>query len=180
MKVISPEENGSQPMGPVPSELVALKERIQDQPPLVRQELEPLIDEVMEHAVFRSRVMLIARDALQRFRVEMAAMQFDLDMTKRERRMPDRPDDRPVALLRAGRRRVFVVLAARGRRYGEPRRDHPADIGQAFRRAIDGKVIGFVPKWIVEVDDVDGGDAGSNQREMVVHDFAADLAGGTR
>ena len=46
-----------------PSELVALKERIQDQPPSVREELEPLIDEVMEHAVFRSRVMLIARDA---------------------------------------------------------------------------------------------------------------------
>ena len=64
---------------------MALKERIQDQPASVRQELEPLIDEVMEHAVFRSRVMLIARDALQRFRVEMAAMQFDLDMTKRER-----------------------------------------------------------------------------------------------
>jgi hypothetical protein len=85
MRLISPEENGAKPLGPVPSELVALKERIQDQPPAVRRELEPLIDEVMEHAVFRSRVMLIARDALQRFRVEMAAMQFDLDMTKRER-----------------------------------------------------------------------------------------------
>ena len=85
MRLISAEENGSQPLGPVPSELVALKERIQDQPAAVRQELEPLIDEVMEHAVFRSRVMLIARDALQRFRVDMAAMQFDLDMTKNER-----------------------------------------------------------------------------------------------
>jgi hypothetical protein len=85
MRMISAEQNGLQPLGPVPSELVALKERIQDQPAAVRQELEPLIDEVMEHAVFRSRVMLIARDALQRFRVEMAAMQFDLDMTKRER-----------------------------------------------------------------------------------------------
>jgi hypothetical protein len=41
----------------------------------------------MEHAVFRSRVMLIARDALQRFRVDMAAMQFDLDMTRRERNL---------------------------------------------------------------------------------------------
>jgi hypothetical protein len=85
MRMISAAENGSQPVGPVPNELVALKERIQDQPVAVRRELEPLIDEVMEHAVFRSRVMLIARDALQRFRVEMAAMQFDLDMTRRER-----------------------------------------------------------------------------------------------
>jgi hypothetical protein len=86
MSLSSPEEmKSSQPLGQFPSELVALKERIQNQPAAVREELEPLIDEVMEHAVFRSRVMLIARDALQRFRVEMAAMRFDLDVTKRER-----------------------------------------------------------------------------------------------
>ena len=85
MRLISPDENGSRPLGQFPSELVALKEKIQDQPEAVRDELEPLIDEVMEHAVFRSRVMLIARDALQRFRVEMAAMRFDLDVTRRER-----------------------------------------------------------------------------------------------
>jgi len=85
MRLICADENAAPPIVQCPSELVALKERIQDQPPSVREELEPLIDEVMEHAVFRSRVMLIARDALQRFRVEMAAMQFDLDMTKRER-----------------------------------------------------------------------------------------------
>jgi hypothetical protein len=64
---------------------VALKGRIQDQPARVRAELEPLIDEVLEHAVFRSRVMLIAREALQRFRTDLAAMQFDLEATKRER-----------------------------------------------------------------------------------------------
>ena len=85
MRLICAEEDGSEPAEQCPSELVALKERIQDQPPSVRRELEPLIDEVMEHAVFRSRVMLIARDALQQFRVEMAAMRFDLDATKRER-----------------------------------------------------------------------------------------------
>jgi hypothetical protein len=72
--------------GQVPTELVALKGRIQDQPAAVRAELEPLIDEVLEHAVFRSRVMLIAREALQRFRVDLAAAQFDLEVTKRERR----------------------------------------------------------------------------------------------
>jgi hypothetical protein len=41
----------------------------------------------MEHAVFRSRVMSIARDALQQFRVELAAVKLDLEATKRERRM---------------------------------------------------------------------------------------------
>jgi hypothetical protein len=65
---------------------VELKGRILGQEPRVRAELEPLIDEVLEHALFRSRVMLIARDALQRFRVDLAATRFDLEMTKRERR----------------------------------------------------------------------------------------------
>jgi hypothetical protein len=79
------EKDGAVPSGQVPTELVELKERIQDQPADVREELEPLIDEVLEHAVFRSRVMLIARDALQRFRVEMAAVKLDLEATKREK-----------------------------------------------------------------------------------------------
>ena len=71
--------------GRFPDELVVLKERIQDQPAAVRAELEPLIDDVLEHAMFRSRVMLIAREALQRFRLDLASLQFDLEATKRER-----------------------------------------------------------------------------------------------
>jgi len=70
----------------VPTELVELKERILGQPPAVRAELEPLIDEVMEHAMFRSRVMLIAREALQRFRLDLASVRFDLEATRREGR----------------------------------------------------------------------------------------------
>ncbi len=72
--------------GQIPGELVALKERIQGQPPRVRAELEPLIDEVMEHAVFRSRVMMIARDAMQQFRTDIAALRLDLEATRREAR----------------------------------------------------------------------------------------------
>jgi hypothetical protein len=86
MSLISLEGTAPDALGECPSELLTLKERIQFQPPSVREELEPLIDEVMDHAIFRGRVMLIARDALQRFRVEMAALKFDLDMTKREQR----------------------------------------------------------------------------------------------
>jgi hypothetical protein len=71
--------------GQVPTELVELKDRIAGQPAQVRAELEPLIDEVLEHAMFRSRVMLIAREALQRFRVDLSAIRFDLDVTKTER-----------------------------------------------------------------------------------------------
>jgi hypothetical protein len=69
----------------VPTELVALKERIREQPAQVRADLEPLIDEVMEHALFRNRVMLIAREALERFRLDLTALRFDLEATRRER-----------------------------------------------------------------------------------------------
>jgi hypothetical protein len=71
--------------GQLPTELVELKDRIAGQPDQVRAALEPLIDEVLEHAMFRSRVMLIAREALQRYRVDLSAMRFDLDAIKRER-----------------------------------------------------------------------------------------------
>ena len=87
MSLTSVDEKSSEPPTQVPTELVALKEKIQVQPPDVRETLEPLIDEVMEHAVFRSRVISIARDALQQFRVELAAVKLDLEATKRERRM---------------------------------------------------------------------------------------------
>jgi hypothetical protein len=70
----------------LPTELLALSERIRDQSQDVRTELEPLLDEVLEHTVFRNRVMLIAKEALERFRFDLAELQFELDATKRERR----------------------------------------------------------------------------------------------
>jgi hypothetical protein len=80
-----PDTGGETASETIPSELLALRERIAEQPGHVRAELEPLIEEVVDHAVFRHNVLQIARDALQRFRLEMAAMQFDLDVTRRER-----------------------------------------------------------------------------------------------
>jgi len=67
------------------AELVALRARIQEQPADVRAELEPLIEEVLEHAEFRGRVLGIAREALERFRLDLAALRFDLEVTRRER-----------------------------------------------------------------------------------------------
>jgi hypothetical protein len=85
MSLTSVDAKTSEASAQVPIELVALQDKIQRQPADVRETLQPLIDEVMEHAVFRSRVMLIACDALQRFRVELAAVRLDLEATKRER-----------------------------------------------------------------------------------------------
>ena len=47
--------------------------------------LEPLVEEAMEHARFRNRVLTVARDALEQFRLDLEMARFDLDITRRER-----------------------------------------------------------------------------------------------
>jgi hypothetical protein len=69
----------------VPPELCELKEKIQAQPPMIRAQLEPLVEDALEHARFRGRVMGIAKEALERFRLDLAMMEFDLDATRKER-----------------------------------------------------------------------------------------------
>jgi hypothetical protein len=68
-----------------PVELVELKERVLAQPAEIRAELEPLVDGALQDARFRRHAMLLARDALERFRFELAMLEFDLDATRRER-----------------------------------------------------------------------------------------------
>jgi len=69
----------------VPLELVELKERIAAQSADIRAELEPLVEDAMEHARFRGRAMGLARDALERFRLDLAMLEFDLEATRRGR-----------------------------------------------------------------------------------------------
>jgi hypothetical protein len=81
----APSRPGSQPAEPLPSELLELRERVQAQPREVRAELEPLVEEAMEQARFRSRVLTVARGALEQFRLDLELARFDLDATRRER-----------------------------------------------------------------------------------------------
>ncbi len=69
----------------VPLELIELKERIAAQSAAIRAELEPLVEDAMEHARFRGRAMSLARVALERFRLDLALLEFDLEATRRER-----------------------------------------------------------------------------------------------
>ena len=69
----------------LPVELVELKERLLTQPAGIRAELEPLVDDALEDARFRQQAMLLARDALERFRLDLALLEFDLEATRRER-----------------------------------------------------------------------------------------------
>lgn len=69
----------------LPVELLELRERVQAQADDVRAELEPLMEDVLEHARFRGRILSVARDALERLRLDLEMALFDLDATRRER-----------------------------------------------------------------------------------------------
>jgi hypothetical protein len=43
------------------------------------------VEEALEDARFRGRAMTLARDALLQFRLDLASLSFDLEVTQRER-----------------------------------------------------------------------------------------------
>ena len=69
----------------IPAELRRLRDRIAALPEPIRDQLAPTADDAVEEAVFRGRVLSIAKDALERYRLELAMVRFDLDVTRRER-----------------------------------------------------------------------------------------------
>jgi hypothetical protein len=69
----------------VPQELVRLRERIGSLPARLRAELGPLAEDAVEQALFRGRVLSVAREGLERYRLDLAIVRFDLDATRRER-----------------------------------------------------------------------------------------------
>jgi len=71
----------------IPAELLELRERVLEQPTAVRAALAPLVEDALEDARFRHRVLTVARDALEKFRLDLEMARFDLDATRREREM---------------------------------------------------------------------------------------------
>ena len=69
----------------LPLELVALRQRVRAQPDDIRAELEPMVDDALEQARFRGRVLTMARDALEQLRLDLELTRFDLEATRRER-----------------------------------------------------------------------------------------------
>jgi hypothetical protein len=64
---------------------MGLADRVRVLPERLRRELEPMLHDAMEQAVFRGRVLALARDALARFRLDLEVIRFDLDATRAER-----------------------------------------------------------------------------------------------
>jgi hypothetical protein len=69
----------------IPPELIRLRERIGGLPARLREELKPLAEEAVEQALFRGRVLSVAREGLERYRLDLAIARFDLEATRRER-----------------------------------------------------------------------------------------------
>jgi len=69
----------------LPEELLELRARVLSQTTEVRDALGPLVEDVVEHARFRGRVLSVARDALEQFKLDLDLARFDLDATRRER-----------------------------------------------------------------------------------------------
>jgi hypothetical protein len=71
-------------MDGAPPEWVRLARRIAKLPPPIRFELELLLAEALDQARFRGRVLDVAREALERLRLEVEILRFDRDATQRE------------------------------------------------------------------------------------------------
>ncbi|CAN5823456.1 hypothetical protein BH23PLA1_BH23PLA1_08350 [soil metagenome] len=69
----------------IPQEWRDLRQRVQALPEPERAEVEPLLEEALEQARFRGRVLWIAQEALQRLQLDLMSTQFDLEVTRRER-----------------------------------------------------------------------------------------------
>ena len=69
----------------IPVPLAQLRAKIEALPATLRDELKALSDEVLEDTIFRGRVLSIAKEGLERYRLDLAIAQFDLEATRRER-----------------------------------------------------------------------------------------------
>lgn len=69
----------------LPDEWLTLMDRVRGLPEGVRADLEPVVAEALEEAKFRGRVLHVAREALERLKLDLELTRFDLDATRRER-----------------------------------------------------------------------------------------------
>jgi hypothetical protein len=75
----------TRPALPLPPEWNALRESVSRLPTGVGGELAKAVEIALEHAMFREKVIALAREALEHSRLETALLRFDLDATRRER-----------------------------------------------------------------------------------------------
>ena len=80
-----PAASSAQSAEAIPAELTALLEQVQSLPPEIRQDLAPAVADAIEQARFRSRALGVAKEAIERLRLDLELTRFDLELTRRER-----------------------------------------------------------------------------------------------
>jgi hypothetical protein len=73
------------PEASVPTDLAELGRRIDALPERERQTLRAVFDRVAESFRLRTRIMNVAKEALETIRLEMSFLRFDLEATRREK-----------------------------------------------------------------------------------------------
>lgn len=73
------------PQVKIPGDLEELGRKIDALPERDRQSLRPVFERVLEGFRLRNRIMTVAKEALERIRLEVACLQFDLEVTRREK-----------------------------------------------------------------------------------------------
>ena len=69
----------------LPNDLEELGRKLAELPDPQRQGLSQHYERVVESFRLRSRIMNVAKEALERIRLEVACLQFDLEVTRREK-----------------------------------------------------------------------------------------------
>jgi hypothetical protein len=84
MKIATSHADGP-PGASVPTELSELLALVRALPAAYRDELAPAVAEAIEQARFRGRVLDVAKEALERLRLDLEVTKFDLELTRKER-----------------------------------------------------------------------------------------------
>ena len=69
----------------IPREILVLAAAIGELPPDVQTSLQPLVENVLNSAKRRRRILQLVQDALSQLRLDMKYLMFDLEATRRER-----------------------------------------------------------------------------------------------
>jgi cell division protein FtsB len=69
----------------IPSELIELKNQVEQLPLHVRQKLLPLCERLHHYSRLHSRLLRIAQEAVDQLQLDVKYLNFDLEATRRER-----------------------------------------------------------------------------------------------
>jgi hypothetical protein len=69
----------------IPHDVLALADVVHALPTEQRQDIDPVLDQVIDSSRRRRRILLLVQDALSQLRLDMKYLTFDLEATRRER-----------------------------------------------------------------------------------------------